>query len=71
MNDLDLSRPATRQRTSNTRLPALRRIAKILTSNELMRIPRTAENLQFQPTTPGTLTAQGVGAENYATRRYS
>jgi hypothetical protein len=34
MNDLDLSRPATRQRTSNAVLPGLRRIAKTRTSNE-------------------------------------
>jgi len=39
MNDLDLSRPATRQRTSNVFRPGLRRIAKTRTSNELTGIP--------------------------------
>ena len=39
MNDRDLSRPATRQRTSNAFRPGLRRIAKIRTSNELTAIP--------------------------------
>src|SRR6266851_6990007 len=34
MNDLDLSRPATRQRTSNAARPGLRRIANTRTSNE-------------------------------------
>ena len=38
MNDLDLSRPATRQRTSNAFRPGLRPIAKTRTSNELTGI---------------------------------
>jgi len=37
MNDRDLSRPATRHRTSKAARPALRRIAKTRTSNELMK----------------------------------
>jgi len=50
MKDLDLSQPATRQRTSNTLRPGLRRIAKIRTSNELMKIPplEATETLRFQ-----------------------
>ena len=39
MNDLDLSRPATRQRTSNASRPGLRRIANTRTSNELTANP--------------------------------
>ena len=39
MNDRDLSRPATRHRTSNDILPGLRRIANTRTSNELTEIP--------------------------------
>src|SRR6266516_69324 len=35
MKDRDLSPPATRQRTSNTRRPGLRRVANTRTSNEL------------------------------------
>jgi len=38
MKDLELSQPATRQRTSNTLRPGLRRIAKTRTSNELTGI---------------------------------
>jgi hypothetical protein len=40
MNDRDLPRPATRQRTSNAFRPGLRRIANTRTSNELTVIPR-------------------------------
>jgi hypothetical protein len=39
MNDRDLSRPATRHRTSKAARPTLRRIAKTRTSNELIEIP--------------------------------
>jgi hypothetical protein len=39
MNDRDLSRPATRHRTSNDILPGLRRIANTRTSNDLTEIP--------------------------------
>src|SRR6266571_391332 len=61
MNDLDLSRPATRQRTSNVFRPGPRRIAKTRTSNEFTVIlpPEMTGNLTIpappQEERPGSL----------------
>jgi hypothetical protein len=51
MNDRDLSRPATRHRTSNAARPGLRRIANTRTSNELTETPpsESGKNLITQP----------------------
>ena len=56
MNDRDLSRPATRHRTSNAARPDLRRTANTRTSNELMEIPplELTRTMRVQPITEGS-----------------